>query len=406
MKDDIKQRKTFLFAAAMVSIAALTWMWTYAKFQFGYYDSSMEIPAQIESIMTCYTTRVQGKNQYETAVAVSQLIYPGIFEDDHPNGAILVSEENLADVLIAARLMKQPIDAPILYTRKDQIPQETRNELERLRMQGVSVDRNIRVIAIGDMEDAVIKDLEKSKYGIRHIQAQNAIELAEKVDAYISTLQGSFSGNIMVVDIHHPEYGIPGAFWSAYTGDPILYVDGNEIPEGTKRALEKRGKKSRLYLMGPEGIVSEEVALKLSDYGTIERIAGNTPQELSGNFAAFRSRGKSGEGWAANKASEFGWGLTNAGHHYTFGTTEQWMSLMPAAGLAQRGGYSPVILIEKNEIPREIESYLSTVKPAYSGAMSQVFNHGWILGDEESISKELQAQISDILQIERNVVIK
>jgi len=69
--------------------------------------------------------RLSGQDRYQTAVAVSR---EGWTESHY---AVLADGDNFPDAITAAPLAMK-YDAPILLTAKDNLPEETSNELRRL----------------------------------------------------------------------------------------------------------------------------------------------------------------------------------------------------------------------------------------------------------------------------------
>ena len=52
-------------------------------------------------------------------------------------------------------------------------------------------------------------------------------------------------------------------------------------------------------------------------------------------------------------------------------------------------------------IPPVLAGYLSDIKPAYSPQVPpvrSVYNHGWLIGDEQAISAVTQAEIDTLLE--------
>ena len=66
--------------------------------------------------------------------------------------------------------------------------------------------------------------------------------------------------------------------------------------------------------------------------------------------------------------------------------------------LATNGVFAPLLLTDDAEtLPRSLESYLLDVQPGFEDDPSlSVFNHVWILGDEDTISVEQQARIDQV----------
>ncbi len=111
--------------------------------------------------VTANTVRIEGKDLYETCTSISQIVYPATSKEDRPNAVILVRSDKIEDAMLAARVSHDPINAPILFTKKNSIPESTLKEIERLNPEGLFVDSNAKVILIGDMGKDIENTLNK-----------------------------------------------------------------------------------------------------------------------------------------------------------------------------------------------------------------------------------------------------
>jgi hypothetical protein len=53
-------------------------------------------------------------------------------------------------------------------------------------------------------------------------------------------------------------------------------------------------------------------------------------------------------------------------------------------------------------VPTALTHYLSDIEPGYTTAIPpvrEVYNHGWLIGDEDAISALAQAEIDTLLEI-------
>lgn len=131
-----------------------------AFYQPDYYSETQKIQTSDKnSILTGNTTRVYGKDIYETAAAVAQITYPATFDEDKPNAIILVRGDKKKDAIQAARIIHHPVNAPILYIEKDSIPEVTWKEMERLDPQGIFIDRNTKTVLVGNIGESVKKKI-------------------------------------------------------------------------------------------------------------------------------------------------------------------------------------------------------------------------------------------------------
>lgn len=347
---------------------------------------------------TASTTRLAGDDYYSTAVAISQIIYPAINDYTRPNAVILVPVNNPAVGLTSVGIIHHPIDSPILYTDTDKLPSITKEEIKRLKPDGIPVVDNAQIMMIGNISDTVYDELSK-EMGLKifRITGKSPIDVSANVDEFMSTMHTDHRDEIMIANLDHLDYALYAQAWNAHMGHGFLYVTDEGIPEPTRKQLEKRYGGAYLYLLGDEKVIPKEIADELAQYGHITRIPGTDPYGMSARFAGFKDMGNNYGFWIGEMARNFGWGLQEAGHNYAFVNPEHPQDAIPAAILSHRGKHGPMLLIEKDNIPKSVESYLQAVQPSLTDSREQLFNHGWIIGPPSHISIANQAKIDSLL---------
>ncbi|MBZ0304721.1 MAG: cell wall-binding repeat-containing protein [Anaerolineae bacterium] len=350
--------------------------------------------------VTVNTTRIGSDDPVETAVAVSQIIYPVTEEENSPGAVILINQHELAEAIVAAsRVQHFPVNAPLLYVDEEALPDLTRKELLRLKPEGVPMDGNTQVYLIGTISDKVRQEVEEMGYEVRVLTADNPIELAQVVDNWTSTQHGDFRNEIVIMNIDSEESllaGLPSAFWNAHRGDAVAFVTNEGIPETTREMLERRANGPWIYLFGDENIISAEIARELAQYGHVTRIPGSDPEAVSAHFAAFKDEGKDWSGWLVLGARTFGWGIGEAGHNAIFVNIYGpggWQNAITATTLSHMGKHAPVLFVGRDVIPQAVQTYLEVTRPYPTAPQQQLLNHGWIIGGEGTMSWETQAQL-------------
>ena len=190
---------------------------------------------------------------------------------------------------------------------------------------------------------------------------------------------------MIVASGERAEYAMPAAALSARSGDAVLFATRNELPEPTAAAL-KRHEKPDVFVLGPDSVIGEEVLKKIKPLARrMRRIDGPTPVQNAIEFARFQS-------------GSFGWGAEVPGQNFTIASTSRPLDAVGAASLGTNGVFAPLLLTDDAEtLPRSLESYLLDVQPGFEDDPSlSVFNHVWILGDEDTISVEQQARIDEV----------
>ena len=71
--------------------------------------------------------------------------------------------------------------------------------------------------------------------------------------------------------------------------------------------------------------------------------------------------------------------------------------------LSASGTYGPLILLSNaDRLDAPTNEYLLDIQPGYrTDPVRGVYNHGWIIGDDQSISVGVQAKIDSLLEISR-----
>jgi len=183
---------------------------------------------------------------------------------------------------------------------------------------------------------------------------------------------------------------MPAAAYAALSGDPILFVTRNAVPQPTADAL-KAHQQPKIFVVGPHASVSEPVIRRLRTFGAVTRVSGKDPVDNAIAFARFRSGG-------------FGWGVTDPGHGFVFAAAGRPADAAAAAPLSTAGTYGPLLVLPGppavKVLPPAVRNYLLDVQPGYTGdPVRGVYNRAWIVGDTSTISPTVQAHIDQLLDI-------
>lgn len=206
----------------------------------------------------------------------------------------------------------------------------------------------------------------------------------------------------MIAPVEKPELGLPQTSWNAHMGDSFFFVRQNDMPSATARALKDRYNDAYIYLMGSSVDISAQVEKELAKYGHIQRIpGGNNLYNLFVGFAGYKDIGGNFGWWIDKSPRNFGWGIAEAGHNFIFVNPKNWQGAVAASVLSHKGKHGPQLLVEKDSIPEPVKKYLETVKTHASAPQEQQFNHGWIIGSQDSISKAVQIQLDRLLEYKK-----
>jgi hypothetical protein len=99
----------------------------------------------------------------------------------------------------------------------------------------------------------------------------------------------------------------------------------------------------------------------------------------------------------------FGWGVHEAGHGLVFANPSRPLDAPAAAPLSAHGDFAPLLLTRRDgSLPPPLVHYLSNIEPGYTEALPpvrEVYNHGWLIGDERAIPALSQAELDGLLEI-------
>jgi len=101
----------------------------------------------------------------------------------------------------------------------------------------------------------------------------------------------------------------------------------------------------------------------------------------------------------------FGWGVKEPGHGLVFASAARPLDAPASAPLSATGDYGPLLLLASATlVPPALTGYLGDIQPAYAAApqfrpVRGVYNHGWLIGDEQAISAVTQAELDSLLEI-------
>lgn len=359
---------------------------------------SMEANPQI----TANTARIPGQDPIATAISVSQNIYPGTFKDNKPNGVLLVPVDDWRAALLAAEIIHFPINSPILYTERTKLNEETLKEIKRLDPEGIFQDRNLKVLIIGSVEPAVTKALEEEQLLYRVLNADSAFELASLLDDYKAMFHLDHDDQVLIVPHDEPAYAVLAVSWVAHAGHSIFFVGKDaDLPESLRHSLANRPQEAYMYVLADSNTIPGSVLQELSRYGHVQRVPGNDPYEMSTGFAGYKDVGANFAWWIEREPRNFGWGISEAGHNFTFINPENPQICIPAAILSHKGKHGPFLMVKQNEVPVSVQKYLQLVQPTFLSNQQPLYNHGWIIGDAEVISAGTQEEIDKYLSVKR-----
>ncbi|HEX3910720.1 MAG TPA: hypothetical protein VHW67_08470 [Solirubrobacteraceae bacterium] len=350
----------------------------------------------VVGISTKNTTRLGGVGAAEDAAAVAQAVYPGFTPATRPQAVVLADERDWPTALAAASLASAPLGAPLLYADGDSLPSASDGALQAMRPIGATSLSGAQVVRIGTGA-AVPGGLRTRDLAAGNEPASTAVAIMH----LLAAAQGhSAHAVIVLAQDASRALQMPAASLAAESGAPILLITRAAVPLATSNAL-KALKHPTIYVVAPTTLHSGAYAA-LARLGTVVHVTGTAgPDE--GAAHADENAVENSISVSRFSHGSFGWGIHEAGHGLVFANLARPLDAPAAAPLSAHGDYGPLLLLEHSaSVPPSLTHYLSDIEPGYTAAVPpvrEVYNHGWLIGDESAISALAQAELDTVLEI-------
>jgi ell wall binding domain 2 (CWB2) len=327
------------------------------------------------------TTRVGGSDAIANAAAVALAVFPSITSTQRPAAVTLVGEDDWAGAIAASVLMSAPVRAPILISSADELPEPTAEALEALDPQGAPSTGGATSFAVGDV--ATPEGGETTR-----VETGGAAATGAAIAALRDRLFGSPPAHFVIAPADHPDLAMPAAAWAARSGDPVLFAAGDELPKPTAEALQ-RHRDVPVYVLGPSSAISSQTVREIAGLGNeVHRISGEDPVANAIAFARYGDEG-------------FGWSVNDPGHGFVLVRDDAALDAAAAAPLSASGTWGPLLLTDSaTTLPEPLREYFLDVKPGYTTNPTRAFyNHVWVIGDQEAIDVNQQAQVNELAEL-------
>lgn len=339
-------------------------------------------------MVTKNTTRLGGENAIADAAAVARAVRPGFTEAGRPQVVVLANADLWPVALAASALAGAPLHAPLLFSQGEEVPGATADALATMRPLGAPRLRGTQVLDVGSSANP-------PGYMTRALHGSNPYATAAAVAHLLTALDGSPPRHVLVVNAEGPPaMAMPAAGLAAVSGAPILLVGAAGVPPQTRAALSQMHNPS-IYAIGPPAALSERVLGELRPFGHVTRISGANPVDNAIAVASYSD-------------GSFGFGIGEPGHGLVFASATRPLDAPAAATLSASGDYGPLLLLEGADgVPAKLGKYLSDIQPGYNTEVASdlpvhsAYNHGWLIGDERTISLATQAQLDGLLEPQR-----
>jgi hypothetical protein len=329
---------------------------------------------------TANTTRVGGGDPASTAAGVALATYPATDPAQRPDAVTLVDANDWRGAIAASVLMAAPIGAPALISEAAGLPEPTSQALDALDPQGGKATQGVQAYILG----AAVAPNDLKTTRISGTGAAAAAAVAKLRDE----LFGSPPQHVVVAPAAEPAFAMPAAAWAARSGDPVLFSEAEKLTPATAAAL-KRHPHTPVYVLGPSSAISSNVVREIAKIvGSVNRVSGEDPVANAIELARYARGG-------------FGWNVNDPGHGFVVARSSEPLDAAAAAALSASGTWGPLLLTDSADtLPGALHGYLLDVKPGYTTDPTRAFyNHVWVIGDEEAIDVNQQAEINQLAEL-------
>jgi hypothetical protein len=327
------------------------------------------------------TTRVAGADPIADAAGVALAVFPSQGGVPGPDAVTLVNEDDWAAAIASGVLAGPPVRAPILIGSSDGIPTLTADALRALAPQGSAATDDRQIFAVGDVV---------TPPGTRalHLGGSSAAAQAVAIADLRDRLTGSRPRAVVVASDAAPAFAMPAAGWAARSGDPVLFAGRTSVPKPTLTAL---GHYSGVpvFVLGPESAISAGAFTQIRKAApSAQRISADDPVASAIKFARYLN-------------GSFGWNINDPGHGFVIANDSRPLDAAAAAPLSASGDWGPLLVTDDaGQVPPALNGYLLDVKPGYADDPTRaVYNHVWLIGDQDAISVPFQSRIDDLAEV-------
>jgi hypothetical protein len=362
-------------------------------------EAAAQTPQELgyPAFATANTTRVGGADPAATAAAVALATYPSADAAQRPAAVTLVDTGEWQGAIAAAVLMAAPLGppegvpekavrgvptgAPLLVSEADGVPEPTAQALDALDPRGNAATDGVQAFAVGGATAP-------AGLRTRTVAAADPAATAAAIAALRERLFGAPPRHLVVASAAQPAFAMPAAAWAARSGDPVLFAGEEKLPAATAAVL-KRHPQIPVYVLGPSSAISSDVVRQIAEIaGRVHRVSGEDPVSNAIELARYSDGG-------------FGWNVNDPGHGFVLARAEEPLDAAAAAPLSASGSWGPLLLTDNADtLPAALRGYLLDVKPGYATDPTRAFyNHVWVIGDQEAIDVNEQAEIDGLAEL-------
>jgi hypothetical protein len=144
-----------------------------------------------------------------------------------------------------------------------------------------------------------------------------------------------------------------------------------------------------VYVLGPATAISSKAVGEIDRISKrVKRVSGEDPVANALALARYRD-------------GSFGWNINDPGHGFVLVRSDSPADAAAAAPLSASGTWGPLLLTDDADtLPASLRNFLLDVKPGYTTDPTRAFyNHVWVIGDQDAIGVEQQAEVSELAEL-------
>jgi rare lipoprotein A len=287
--------------------------------------------------------RSAGPERISTAVAASR---------EHRSAAddaLLATATSFPDALAAGALAAD-LDAPLLLSHRDAVPEPVIRELERLGVATVWLLGGTAVIG-----EPVAEDLAARGFTVRRVAGESRYDTAREIALVAGP---AATGEVVVALGDHPQPDrawpdavASGALAASHDRLPILLTAHDTLPQATEQALADLGA-SRVLLIGGTAAIDPAVERRIGELGyDVQRVAGSSRYETSVLLAEEALRRSGGTAQTP-----------------VFATGDDFPDALAAGALASALD-GPLVLVPSQNLAASVEAFLRAHSDRWNGGV-------------------------------------
>lgn len=306
-----------------------------------------------------------------------------------PGSVIMIDSSSWQEALAACALAARPINAFVVLADGGKIPQT----LQKLLLSDSIPARTSYLLLLGN-KTQFESVFQQRGYRIKIFPSSSYAVTAWQIDQELSKAAGISREIILVNGSGDPKLVLPAATMAAHRGTPILFYNGNNLPEATKAALSTRQGACNIYILAPPGSTDHNLMAELVTMGKVTEIGDPDPVQNSVAFAQF-----------FDKTTGFGWQSTGetaeGGKQFILVQSDDWRMGIVGAQLFSGGVFGPLLVTtDKIRLPLALEKFYFSTKPDWWVTPAEgPYNHTWILGDTSQVSYSQQGRVHFLEEI-------